>query len=171
MNEAKEGYLLDTNIASLAFDAGRNRHTEIRERLGKLGEAAIFICPVSVGEVEYGLKVAYPGDKTRQEAVREALGHYETLLMDRHTAESYSTIRAELFNKYGVKRASGKFKTKFVEELVDPTNGREMGIQENDLWITSVALQYNLVFITNDHAEGMKRIIEAAGYQSRTEYW
>ena len=27
VNETKEGYLLDTNIASLAFDAGRDRHT------------------------------------------------------------------------------------------------------------------------------------------------
>lgn len=171
MVETREGYILDTNIASLAFDAGRDRHTEIKERLRKLGEAAIFICPVSVGEVEYGLKVACPGDTGRQEAVREALGQYETLLIDRHTAESYSTIRAELFNKYGVKRASGKFKTKYVEELVDPTNGKELGIQENDLWITSVAVQYNLIFITNDQASGMRRIIEAAGHQERTEYW
>jgi len=171
VSEASEGYLLDTNIASLAFDAGRKEHVEVRERLSKLGEETIFICPVSVGEVEYGLKVACPADETRQNVVRKALGNYETLLIDRHTAESYSTIRAELFNKYGIKRSSGKFKTKYVEELIDPTSGKELGIQENDLWIASVAIQYNLVFITSDHAEGMRRIIEAAGHEARTEYW
>jgi tRNA(fMet)-specific endonuclease VapC len=171
MNNLEEGYLLDTNIASLAFDAGRDRYAEIRKRINELSGASIFICPISIGEVEYGLKVACPGDKIRQDIVRKALSNYETIPMDRHTAETYSTIRSELFKIYGIKRASGKFKTKYVEELVDPTNGKELGIQENDLWIVSIAMQYNLIFITNDQAAGMTRIIEVAGYKARTEYW
>ena len=57
---------------------------------------------------------------------------------------------------------------KYVEDIIDRTTGKELGIQENDLWILSVAVQYNLVFVTNDR---MIRAIEATRYSDRTEYW
>ena len=59
---------------------------------------------------------------------------------------------------------------KHVEDLVEPTTGKELGIDENDLWIVSTAVEYNLVFITQDQKGSMRRIIEAAGYASRTLY-
>ena len=46
-----------------------------------------------------------------------------------------------------------------------------MGIQENDLWIVSTAVQYNLVFVTDDRRGGMRNIIEKANYSHRTQFW
>jgi len=60
---------------------------------------------------------------------------------------------------------------KRIEDLIEPTTGRELGIDENDLWIVSTAVECNLVFITRDQKGSMKRIIEAANYASRTLYW
>jgi len=52
-----------------------------------------------------------------------------------------------------------RLKEKRPEDLLDRTTSRELGIQENDLWIVSVAVQYNLRFITGDK---MDRILAAA---------
>ena len=43
-----------------------------------------------------------------------------------------------------------------------PSTGKELGIDERDLLIASVAAQYNLVLATIDQNEGMKRIEAAA---------
>ena len=42
---------------------------------------------------------------------------------------------------------------------MDSTTSKELGVQENDLWIVSVAIQYDLRFITTDK---MQRIAEVA---------
>lgn len=171
MNTAVEVYLLDTNIASAAFDKGNPNHNGIRERLELIGEGCAYICSVSLGEIEYGLKVAPLIDTERQSVVREAMSQYECWGIDRHSAEAYSNIRATLFKKYSPRNRRGRLTTKRVEDLVEPTTGKELGIDENDLWIVSVAVQYNVVFVTWDQGGGMQRVIEAAEYSPRTEYW
>lgn len=170
MNIAAEVYLLDTNIASAVFDKGNPSHDEIRERVRSLSEAHVYICSVSAGEIEYGLKVAPSIDADRQNAVREAVTQYECLDIDRHSAESYADIRANLFKRYSPRDRRNRLTMKRVEDLVEPTTGKELGIDENDLWIVSIAVEYNLTFITRDQS-GMKKIIEAADYASRTLYW
>jgi len=53
-----EGYLLDTSVASAVFDKGNPYHSAVRNNLEQLGEGIVYICPISIGEVEYGLKAA-----------------------------------------------------------------------------------------------------------------
>jgi len=168
---AEEVYLLDTSVASAVFDKGNPDHSAVRNNLEQLGEAVIYVCPVVVGEIEYGLKVAPSIDPDRQPLVREAMAQYKCLDVDRHTSESYSGIRANLFKRYSPKDRRNRLTKKHIEDLVEPTTGKELGIDENDLWIVSTAVEYNLVFITRDQKGGMRRIIEAAGYASRTLYW
>jgi tRNA(fMet)-specific endonuclease VapC len=167
----KDGYLLDTNVASAVFDKGRPDHSMVRNNLEQLGKGIVCICPISVGEIEYGLKVAPSVDLDRQFIVRDAMAQYECLDISRHTSEPYSDIRANLFKKYSPRDSRGRLTMKCVEDLIEPTTGKELGIDENDLWIVSTAVEYNLVFITRDRQGGMKRIIEAANYTFRTLYW
>ena len=167
----EEGYLLDTSVASAVFDKGNPAHSMVRTSLEQLGEGIVYICPISVGEIEYGLKVAPSIDLGRQSAVRGVMAQYVCLDIDQHTGESYSEIRANLFKKYSPRDRRNKLAVKRVEDLVEPTTGKELGIDENDLWVVSAAVQYNLVFITRDRKAGMKRIVEAADYASRTLYW
>jgi predicted nucleic acid-binding protein len=54
------------------------------------------------------------------------------------------------------------------EELLDPATSRELGIQENDLWIAAQALQYNYVLVSHD--QHMSRIREVST-ELRLEDW
>jgi tRNA(fMet)-specific endonuclease VapC len=58
---AGDAYLLDTSIASIAFDVISPSHAGVRERLAELGDASLSICAVPLGEVEYGT-VGQPGN-------------------------------------------------------------------------------------------------------------
>jgi predicted nucleic acid-binding protein len=44
--------------------------------------------------------------------------------------------------------------------LIDPVTSRELGIQENDLWIAAQALEYNLVLVTNDKMDRIRDVCE-----------
>ncbi|MBC8273548.1 MAG: hypothetical protein H8E40_01050 [Chloroflexi bacterium] len=106
----------------------------------------------------------------KQQQVRENINSYVSVTLDRYTAECYGQVRAILFKKYWFPYNKNK-KTQYIEDLVDDVTGKSLGIQENDLWIVSVAVQYNYVLVTGDKAIGMQRVVEAASYQTRTQYW
>jgi tRNA(fMet)-specific endonuclease VapC len=156
---AADAYLLDTSIASIAFDAGNASHADVHRRLTELADASISICAVSLGEVEYGLQVSPGIDPERHQLVRNNLLQYQILTIDRHTGKLYGELRGELFRKYGTRDARGRLKEKRPEDLLDRTTSWELGIQENDLWIVCVSVQYNLRFVT---ADKMERILAAA---------
>lgn len=163
-----DGYLLDTNIASASWDYRSPDHNSVRQQLEELGTAIVYVSAISVAEVEYGLQIAPEIDEERQMLVRNAMGSYEVLHIDHHTAPIYGEIRAKLFRTYAPKNRRGRLTQKRVENLVDRTSGKELGIQENDLWIVSVAVQYNLILVTKDR---MRRVVEAANYVSKTDIW
>jgi predicted nucleic acid-binding protein len=165
----QEVYLLDTNIASIAWDQAHYAHASIRRRLEALAPSEIVISCVTNAEIEFGLRSAPFIDEEKQQVVRENMSSYYPFRLDHHTAEQYGQIRAALFKKYWQPYHSKN--TKYIEDLVDEITGKSLGIQENDLWIVSVALQYRFIFITGDKAGGMKRVVEAASYQHRTQYW
>src|SRR5712692_1024924 len=130
-----DAYLLDTSVASIAFDAGNRSNAEVRTRVAALGDDSISICAVSLGEVEYGLQVSPGIDPERHRTVRSNLLQYQILDIDRHTGKLYGELRGELFRRYGTRDARGRLKEKRPEDLLDRTTSRELGIQENDLWI------------------------------------
>ena len=163
-----EGYVLDTTICSASWDYGSPRHGYVRQRLGTLKESPVYVTAVSIGEVEYGLQVAPAIDARRQCIVRRAMSSYQVLHIDHHTARVYAEVKANLFRKYSPRTSRGRLSHKRVEDLVERTTGKTLGIQENDLWIVSVAVQHNMIVVTSDR---MCRVIEAAQYCDRTEYW
>jgi tRNA(fMet)-specific endonuclease VapC len=145
-----DAYLLDTSIASIAWDGGSRYHTLVRRRLAAFGENSISVCVISLAEVEYGLHVSPGIDRERHDAVRRAMLQYRVWDIDRYTAEVYAPLRGELFKRYAPRDKRGRLTQKWPEELRDETSAKELGIQENDLWIVSIAVQYDLFFITQD---------------------
>lgn len=168
---ATEGYLLDTVVASWLWDGGNRHHAGSRERLAALGDAPVFVSAVTIGEVAYGLGVSPAVDQQRHALVRAAMTKYKVLAVDHHTGETYGQIRAALFAQYSPRDVRGRIQKKAPEDLIEPTTGKALGIQENDLWIVSMAVQYDLQLVTNDQAEGMRRVLMAADYLHRTEFW
>ncbi len=78
-------------------------------------------------------------------------------------------LRAKLYNKYAPKSKKGQSsRKKRIEEWKDPTTSKELQIQENDLWITAIALAYNLILVTDD---AMTPILKIAGSDIEFENW
>jgi tRNA(fMet)-specific endonuclease VapC len=67
-------------------------------------------------------------------------------------------IRASLFEKYAPREIRRRGLR--PEQLVDPVTSRELGIQENDIWLAAQALEFNLVFVTNDTMERIRDVCQ-----------
>src|SRR6266849_5031651 len=108
-------------IASWAWDAASTYHGFVRERLNDMPNELIFICPITLAEVEYGLRInpALPAEK--QQAVRAAMKSYKVLPVDQHTCEPYGIIRAALFTQFAPSTKRSRPATKRPERLIDRT--------------------------------------------------
>ena len=168
---ATEGYLLDTSVASWLYDGLNPNHRGARARLAQVRDGPVFVCPITIGEIEYGLGVSPAMDRQRHAAIRSAMAEYQVLPIDHHIGRTYGEIRAALFTHYAPRDSRGRITKKVPEDLLEPTTGKALGIQENDLWIVSVAVEHNLKVITSDRGEGMRRVLAAAQYLHRTEFW
>lgn len=167
-----DGYLLDTNAASVLWDQRHLEHTRIREFLQRVADAPTWISSVVLGEIEYGLKIAPQIDERRQEVIRRQMAKFPLILdVTKHTKEPYSDLRAALFEKYSSKDKRDGLKAKWPEDLHDRTTAKELGVQENDLWIAAQALQYNLVLITDDHMNRIQEVSIILAYSLQLASW
>jgi predicted nucleic acid-binding protein len=134
-------------------------------------DSPLLICAVTLGEVEYGLRAAEMVDAGKQKKVRDALARFKPVIpLDAKTAcPCYAQTRADVFRRYAPKEKKQKRRERvLIDELADPTSGKELSIQENDLWIACIALQYNLVLVSGD--QDMERIRDVCG-GLRLENW
>jgi len=154
------GYLLDTNIIVYWFDERRSEYQRVVQHIQELPDATpLMISAITLGEIEYGLQVARI-DTLKQEAFRAFISTNLPMVLDitKATRISYGSLRASVFEKYAPteKRRRGLR----PEQLIDPVTSRELGIQENDLWIAAQALEYNLVLVTNDKMDRIRDVCE-----------
>jgi predicted nucleic acid-binding protein len=151
-------FLVDTNVASVLFDAKHKRHEAVRDFFEK-EDGRIYIPVVTWGEIRYGYKVHTGVDEERGRVIESRMKKYEVCNIGKHTSEPYSRIRAHLFREYASRDKKGKTKQKRPESLVDKTTGLELGIQENDLWIVAIAAERNCVFVTMDRMQRLREIV------------
>lgn len=168
---ATEGYLLDTTVASWLWDGGNRNHESARSRFAALPDAIFFVSSITTGEVQYGLDIALAMDSGRKTAVRTAMAGFEVLPIDRHSGQTYGGIRAALFATHAPGPSRGRMQMKVPEDLIDSTTGKSLGVQENDIWIVAVAVQYGLRFVTGDRAGGMRHVLLAANALQQAEFW
>lgn len=69
--------------------------------------------------------------------------------------------------KYQREKLKSKNKAKWPEGWVEPSTGKELGIDENDLWIAAQAIERNLVLASQD---SMARLLDVAA-ELRIEDW
>ena len=163
-----DAYLLDTSIASALWDELHRNHAVFRDRLQELRDARVYVSVVSLAEVEYGLRVAPNIDHERQRRVREAMSAFAVLPLDSHFVESYAELRARLFAKYSPRDARGRLKDRMVPDLWERTPDKLLGVQENDVWIASQAMERKYILATTDR---MVHIVDVAGSGLRFDYW
>ncbi len=157
-----KAYLLDTNIASALWDQGDKHHLDA---LKFVTDAAangdlVYVSRVTIAEIEYGYKLHLSADPARRAKAEAAMRAYKAIReIDKGTTEHYANIRAELFRRFAPRDAKSRIRRVRPEQLVDKTTGLELGIQENDLWIAAIAVEYNMILVTDDR---MARIQDVA---------
>lgn len=172
-------FLLDTQTIRYWHDSACSQHAVVTGNVASLRKLTapielkprLLVSVVTLGEIEFGHRVALAPNPAAQAAymkfVREELP--ESFEVSSDAATAYGELRARLFNKYA---PGDKRKPKMLpEQLVDPATAKEIGIQENDLWIAAQAIAHGMVLVTNDR---MTRIREAAAGMSMplfTQNW
>jgi tRNA(fMet)-specific endonuclease VapC len=160
--------LLDTNIVSYWFDGTCPENSAVVDHIERLTKGTpLAISAVSLGEIEFGLRV-HPADvvEFEVELQRFIQDQLPLVLNVTSTTRTYSgALRARVFECFAPRKKRGKRSR--AEELADPATGRELGVQENDLWIAAQALEHNLVLVTNDQ---LSRIREVGG-DLRIDNW
>ena len=170
---AEYGYLLDTSTISVMRCKHKPLHQAAVEWLNGIDDKdRICISVITLSEIKFGLELAKPQvlPLNRKKEIQEFVDSYSVLGVDKNTSKLYGEIRSDLFKKYAGRDSKNKVRTGSVENLRELTSERELGIQENDLWIVSVAIQHNMRFVTADSKGSMKKIVEIAKYEEQTTF-
>ncbi|MBI5098955.1 MAG: PIN domain-containing protein [Nitrospirae bacterium] len=165
--------LLDTNIIGNIIELISGCNTDESDPLQMhwdIKKQHAFLCPITVGEIEYGLRVAPDENLERHRLVREFLSQCVILNIDDNIARDYyADLRARLFDYCAPRnKRERKNYNKRVEEWKDPATSKEIKIQENDLWIAAVAMAHNLILVTRDKMDAIKKV---AGSDIVFENW
>jgi len=161
------GYLLDTNTIAYWQNPDCPEHTSILNHINKLHPDAPLTTSVIVhGEIAYGHQLVSPKQQGLSKQVLTFVKkRFPRPLEVRHsTSFVYGKLRAALFKKYAPQKGRKGLRP---EQLIDPVTSKSLGIQENDLWIASQAIEYNLILVTSDK---MKHICSVAE-ELRVENW
>lgn len=154
-------YLLDTSALSALVNSRQPNHAKAvafkNQHVGE--EQRLFICVISLAEMQFGLSM-YEERRPRPnladlEAVRRhiqaASGISRPLEVTRHVALEQGKLRA----KWGLlvapkKAAQGKLKSAPPECWSKDWPATTLQITENDIWIAAMALTHDLTVVTCD---------------------
>jgi tRNA(fMet)-specific endonuclease VapC len=179
-------YLLDTNILSYWYDTSRSEYTRVVARVQAAWQpdpqtnyvSRLFVSVITLGEIEYGTRASHVPDPVKQaeyaamDAAKIKFVQEQcpvVLEITKHVAEEYGEMRAWLFNNCGPN--AKKSKAKRAEELVNPSTGKELGIQENDIWIAAQAKTHNLVLVTHDSGNNFGKVFKQFAPALTVEDW
>lgn len=157
-------YLLDTNVICALADANRADHQAAVQRFQQVGDQSVLLPSPAVGEIEFGMRKSPDVHMEKRQELRSFVARFAQLPFDEHCVQPYALIRAEVWQTHGTPKSGRqhKHKERRPEDLFEKSTGAQLGIDEPDLYIASIALANNLVLVTADSNEGMARIRTAA---------
>ncbi len=159
-----EAYLLDTNVICALADATRVDHSVATDRLTKVGDDFVLLPSMAIAEIEFGMAKAPNLKPEKRDELRVFINRFDHVPFDDASVIPFACLRAELWRKFATPKTGRKnsHKEKRPEQLVDKVTGKELGIDEPDLIIASIALSQDLILVSDDRNTGMHRILEAA---------
>ncbi len=128
-------YLLDTNHCSLIF----LKNQTILDYIKEVGETNIATTIITVGELIYMAENSTYKERNLSH-IDEFLADIRVYYVDEKTAKIYGQIKAGLINKFGPKQKTKRQTTKVTQ----------LGFDENDLWITAIAIRNQLTLVSAD---------------------
>ncbi|WP_375471589.1 type II toxin-antitoxin system VapC family toxin [uncultured Nostoc sp.] len=126
---------MDTNHCSLAILGNVN----ILSRLAEIENSLVSTCVIVQGEL-IDMAARSQKQQINLALVRNFITGIYIYNIDQETANTYGQLKAALFNQFAPKEKSKRRKTKIAD----------LGFDENDLWIASIALQQNLTIVSAD---------------------
>lgn len=128
-------YLLDTNHCSRAILGDSN----VLNRIAEAENTLISTCVIVQGEL---IDMAERSGRRESNLalINRFLQGIYIYSVDGVTADTYGQLKAALFNQFAPKEKSKRRKTKITD----------LGFDENDLWITAIALQHSLTVVSID---------------------
>ncbi len=167
-----DGYLFDTNAVSPLWNVRHPEHDIIKDFFTSVSQSPVWLSTIVLAEIEYGMKITPEMDIDSQNQVRHEMSNHPFILdIDKHTIGPYSDLRAELFKKYSPRNRRGRLTVKWPEDLIERTSAKELGVQENDIWIAAQAIQYNLILVTDDSMQRLVKVSENIDYPLRIARW
>jgi tRNA(fMet)-specific endonuclease VapC len=167
-----DGYLFDTNAVSVLWNARHPEHDTVKAFFAGVSHSPVWLSTIVLAEIEYGLKITPEMDIDSQNQVRREMSNHPLILdIDKHTIGPYSDLRAELFKNYSPKKRRGRLKVRWPEDLIERTSAKELGVQENDIWIAAQAMQYNLILVTGDHMLRLVDVSQKLDYPLQIAKW
>jgi len=143
-------YLLDTNLVSVLYDAGRSNHLTVRSALAAFDPAASqLVSVITIGELRFGLALSRASGRplAHIEACIERTEEHPLAEVSRHTAEAFGYVKSNVaLQRVDIRRRMPRW----VEAWSDRVTGQLLQIDENDLWIAAQAVERNLVVVTSD---------------------
>jgi predicted nucleic acid-binding protein len=177
--ETVDDYLLDNNIISILARPSDPRYPGISADFQSIRPGSVFLPVIALAEIEFGMMLSSTANEAQKKDLRDFFTQYPLHFpIDDNTVEPYAMLRAQLWRTHGTRKGRG-YREKILEDPTERVSGRSLGIDERDLLIASIAVQYNLVLATNDRNRGMQRLeesarqLEVAGapVRLRLEYW
>jgi tRNA(fMet)-specific endonuclease VapC len=143
-------YLLDTNLVSVLYDAGRPNHRTVRNAIEALDPLAPqLVSAITVGELRFGLALSRAAGRplTHIEACIERTETHPLAEVGRYTAEAFGYVKSSVaLQRIDINRRIPRW----VEGWSERVTGQLLQIDENDLWIAAQAVERNLVVLTSD---------------------
>lgn len=159
-------FLIDTMIWEYWFNPMQysREHASIERRVQGLHSLArLGISVITWGEIAVGLKRVSSAENSVQTQHLDFIKAKRPWIIDinKHVSEKYGELR-------GMWGMLGKGRKK-QGKLVDRRIWLELGSFENDLWIASSAIVYNLTLVTHDRK--LASIRRVAGSELHVEDW
>jgi tRNA(fMet)-specific endonuclease VapC len=143
------GYLLDTNHISAWEEANEKFVARLRSTPP---ENIMWVCPISLGELECGMRITQASDERRRHDCRQFI-NAEVLNFVRPigptTTDSYALVMERIWHRYPP--ASGRIATQ--------THLSSKSVDVNDVWIAAVALEHGLILLTADHMDVIQECV------------
>ena len=172
-------YLLDTNIISYWYDSRRPEHSKVLARIEAVRQPdpqtqyvpRLFISVVTLGEIEQGHRSAQTPNASVQSEYMTFVRKQcpEPLEITTHVAVPYGELKAWLFNKFSDKKK--RTKAERAKQSVYPASARELGAEENDIWIAAQAMTLNFVLVTHDSHGHFGKLQRQFATTLRVEDW
>lgn len=175
-------FLIDTQTVRYWYDVVCPQHQAVRENVeswrGQVESAEswehtprLLISVITLGEIEFGYRVNPAlGPADRRECLTFLAEQFPTRLeVMEDAAAVFGELRMRLFDKYAPreKRKRGMR----PEQLIDPITSKELGIQENDLWLCAQAIAHDMVLVTNDAMRRIREVSKGMQPALRIQNW